>query len=57
MQRPKTSFVDEPMSSGLISFIKEMIDNRIALILRSEVKKQVKNKVDDVEIKLMTYLQ
>ena len=45
------------MSSGLIPFMKELIDNRITLLVRSEVKKQVKNQLNDVEIKLMKFIQ
>lgn len=32
-------FMETPMSGGFLTFIKEMIDNRITLLVRSEVKK------------------
>lgn len=52
------SFMDAsvPMSSGFFQFMKEMIDNRITLLVRSEVKKHVKNQMSEVEIKLMKFI-
>ena len=45
------------MSAGLINYLKELIDNWVGLLVRSEVKKQVSNRMDEVEIKLMKFVE
>lgn len=45
-------FMQKYMSQGLISFIKSMIDDRIGLVIKSEVKKHI----NDLEIKLMKFV-
>lgn len=52
-----SKFMEKYMSAGLINFMKDMIDNRVCLLVRSEVKKQVKNRMDDAELKLMKFVQ
>lgn len=50
-------FMEKYMSAGLINYMKELIDNRVCLLVRSEVKKQVKNRMEEVEIKMMKFVQ
>ena len=45
------------MNIGLIAFIKTMIDDRVSLIVQTEIEKQIKHRLNEVEIKLMKMIQ
>ena len=50
-------FLQSPIiSSGFFSFLKEMIDNRMALLVKSEVRKQVRAQMNDVELRLIKFI-
>ena len=44
-------------SVSFITFLKEMIDDRISLFVKNEVKKQMKTQISDVEIRLTEVVQ